>query len=750
MGARTSLSPEGLQDSLRSLRRRRLYKVAAGYGVIAWLAVQIADVLFPVLLMPEWGVRLVLSLALLGLPIALLFAWLIGGGADGEAAPETRPGPGHSRARYGLHAVMLVLAVIAGGLLLTDAIPDKRAPGVLSTVAVLPFSDLSRSGDSQYLGDGIAGELLSSLGRLEGLSVAARTSSFAFRGDAFDARRIGDELNVQAVVQGSLRRAGDELKINVQVIETRDGFNVWSRSYSRQISDILELQEEIANAIVTALSVEVLGTGAGQLSRRTTDSAEAYRHYLAGRYDFHRRTPASLARAVSRFEEALEHDPDFALAYTGLADANLLLVSYGNQSPEQGRQQAEAALSRALALDDRLGEAYASLGLLRAHSGERLAAEQAYRHAISLNPEYSMAYMWLGNLLNGEGRLREAIQAFRRARELDPLHPVISTNLGGALMSIGDYDGGMALFESALERSPDSDTLLRQMSKWAGHYGQLTDMMRYADAALAAAPDGPMNLLAQARAWQWLGEAEIAQSWLERAEDRGQDNVMVFYGRASFYLEAGRPAELASLAEAALAASPPASSGTYADRMRLMWAGIGRVLLHDYDGGANLLERALVSDEARRSREDLPALTYLAMAYRQSARESEADRVLAQCRTIIEQARDEGMDDPRLDIFAAVVDAQSGAPSAALEALTRAVDRGWTRYSLIENHRAFDELRRTLRFTELMQRLRRQVALMRREYRPADQAALPGAVGAPVEAALDLQSNTIRKSRETG
>jgi len=750
MGARSSLSPEGLQDSLRSLRRRRLYRVAGGYAFFAWLAVQVADVLFPVLLLPEWGVRLILSLALLGFPIALLFAWLIGGGGGGETPHDTCSATRQSGGRYGVHAVMLLLTVIVGGLLLTDAVPDKSAPRVLSSVAVLPFSDLSAAGDGQYLGDGIAGELLSSLGRLEGLSVAARTSSFAFRGDAFDARRIGDELNVQAVVQGSLRRAGDELKINVQVIETRDGFNVWSRSYSRQIDDILELQEEIANAIVAALSVEVLGNGAARLSRRTTDSGEAYRHYLAGRYEFHRRTPAALARAVSRFEEALEHDPEFALAYTGLADANLLLVNYGNQSPEQGRRQAEAALSRALALDDRLGEAYASLGLLRAHSGERLAAEQAYRHAISLDPDYSMAHMWLGNLLHGEGRLREALQAYGRARELDPLHPVISTNLGGALMSIGNYDGGMALFESAIDRSPDSDALLREMSKWAGHYGHLTDMMRYADAALAVAPDAPMNLLSQARAWQWLGEAAIAESWLQRAEARGQDNVMVFFGRASFYLEAGRPAELAGLAEAALAANPPPTPGTYADRMRLMWAGIGRVLLHDYDGGANLLERALISDEARRSREDLPALTYLAMAYRQSARESEADRVLALCRIIIENARNESIDDPRLDIFTAVVEAQSGAGTAALEALARAVDRGWTRYSLIENHRAFDDLRRTEQFTDLMQRLRRRVAAMRREYRPADQAALPRAIGAPAEGALGLQSNTGRESRETG
>lgn len=718
MGARLQITPDGLNESIRNLKRRRLYRIAVAYAVIAWLAVQVADVLLPALFLPEWSVRLVLIMALLGFVPAMLIAWAVGGPEPAAltGSPEVTEAQPRRRRIDGRHLDLIVIACLLCliGILLTTSPPAE--PGALRSmrsIAVLPFAELSAQGDNSYLGDGIAGELLNALTRIEGLRVAARTSSFAFRDSTIGVREIGQRLNVDAVIEGSLRRDADRIRVTIQLINVDDGFNVWSQTYSHRLDDILALQEDIAGSVVAALASDVFAHSSAPPGRATT-SAAAYERYLEGRVEFHERTPSSLRRAVTLFREALALDPRFALAYSGLADAELLLVAYSDHPLGVAREAAEQAIARALALDDRLAESYASLGLLKTHAGQPGAAEQAYRRAIQLNPNYSMAHMWLGGLMLNQGRLHDANRAFSRARNLDPLHPVINGNLASTLMAMGHYEAGMSIFNRALEQSPRAVTLLVQMAMWAGEFGRLDQSLGYARRAHALDPEGPLGRIAMARSSLWLGERQAARHWLELAEAAGGANLKIIEQQAAFYLEAGQDATLDTYARSHLATVPQAAGEPldYRSRALMTWAGTGRLLLHDYDGAIALLEQALDADEGQRRMEDVQTLVYLALAYSRSAREADARAVLAECRQLLDRSRRQGAAWPRVALLSAQIAALDGRPTDALEALHQAVEAGWRRAGFVENHAAFASLRAQAGYRALIRRMETAVAAM--------------------------------------
>jgi TolB-like protein/Tfp pilus assembly protein PilF len=723
MSAKLHFTTERMNASLRELRRKRLYKIAAAYGVVAWLAVQVTDILQPALFLPEWGVRLVLALAIAGFPLALIVAWALepGGGDTGSVNSAS------VRAHSLLHGqrldflIMAILATFIIGLLVNAPAINSRHQAAIGSVAVLPFVELGENGTGGYLGDGLAGELLNSLASLDGLHVAARTSSFAFREAQQDVREIGQQLGVDAVVAGTLRHDGEQVRITIQLINVADGFNLWSRTYSRKLDDILDLQQEIGLSVASALSREVLDSDEQAFSRPGTTSAAAYQRYLEGRVAFHRRTPESLLDAIRLFEQAVAIDPDYALAYSGVADAHLLRVGYANVPLEQAREVAERAIARALTLDDRLAEAYASLGLLKAHDGQPGAAEQAYRKAIELDPQYAMAQMWLGGLLLDQGRLRAANIAFSRARNLDPLHPVINGNLASSLMAMGMYDAGMVIFQRVLEYAPRSAPVLRQMSGWSADYGRLDRSLELAATALDLDQTEPQSLIAMARSYLWLDDKTAAEHWLQRAQALAAENPMLFHYRAAYYFEAGQPSALdayASAQAAELEEKTPESMD-YKSRQVWAWAGTGRVLMHDYDSGIRLLERALQTDEGRRQVKDVETLTMLAVAYRRSAKEDAARQVIAECEQLLDQARRQGAGGPRTALMAAAVASLDGRRDEALDHLQQAFNLGWRRHGIIEHHLAFDSIRNDDRYNDLLRRMRESTAVMREQLRVA-------------------------------
>jgi TolB-like protein len=274
-----------------------------------------------------------------------------------------------------------------------------------NSIAVLPFADLSPGSDQGHMADGIAEEILNLLAQVDGLRVAARTSSFAFRDSVEDIRKIGRVLNVRTILEGSVRTSGDRIRLTAQLINVEDGYHIWSNFYDREMDDVFEIQDEVASNIADALVESFEGLQTKPAAR--TDSVAAAQAYRTGRLHWWRRTPTELQKAIETFANALEHDARFAPAYAAMADSWLLLSLYGNVTTVKAIEKAQAMIDKALAIDPESAEAFGALGLARWQIGQLDAAESALRHAMDLNEDYIPAQLWLAGVLGGQGRFPE-------------------------------------------------------------------------------------------------------------------------------------------------------------------------------------------------------------------------------------------------------------------------------------------------------------------------------------------------------
>lgn len=356
--------------------------------------------------------------------------------------------------RWGGRVKLLSFGLGAASLVAL-ALGPWRTPDRTS-VAVLPFVDMSPARDQAHLGDGLTEELLNALARVPGLHVAARSSSFQFRNPGVDARDVGTRLGVEAVVEGSVRRDGNRLRVTAQLIETRRGYHLWSEQFDRRVEDVFAVQEEIARTVARALGAELGREAPDTLVPRATANPEAYDHYLRGRYDWNGRTTDGMWRALRAFEQAVALDPQYAAAYAGLSDAWQLLPDYGGVNARDGLARAKTAALRALALDSTLAEAHASLGAVHDdYDHDRAGAERAYRRAILLNPAYATARQWLAIHLADEGRAEEAAAEIERARRLDPLSRIINTAVGAVRYFARDYASAIAEYRAVVDQAPD-------------------------------------------------------------------------------------------------------------------------------------------------------------------------------------------------------------------------------------------------------------------------------------------------------
>ena len=329
-------------------------------------------------------------------------------------------------------------------------VPVKPVP----SIAVLPFADMSPKRDQEYFCEGMAEELISDLTAIDGVRVVSRTAAFQFKGKDLDVREIGRRLGVATILEGSVRKAGNRLRITVQMSNVADGFQVWSERYDRTIDDVFALQDEIGRMIVDKLKVKLIrrgeGSGSGQAVRRHTDSVEAYQAYLRGRHSWNKRTGDAFEDAVGYFRRSIDRDPTYALPYAGLADTYCALGYYNTLPPKDAFPKAKAAATKALDIDSGLAEAHASLGFARLFYDRDWAdADAELRHAIELNPQYATAHQWQGWVLLVLERFDEALVCFRHAYSLDPLSLVINDHLGYALTLAGLPDQAMAQLHRA-------------------------------------------------------------------------------------------------------------------------------------------------------------------------------------------------------------------------------------------------------------------------------------------------------------
>ena len=383
---------------------------------------------------------------------------------------------------------------------------------------MLPFTDLSPEAQQEYFTDGISEELINRLANVSGLRVAARTSSFSFKGKNADAREIGRKLGVETLVEGSVRKDGDRLRITAQLIKTSDGYHLWSHQYDLEQASAFDVQEEIAAAITSALQPQLASGTSPALTRKRAPNAEAHNLYLRGRYLWNKREPEALKQALTYFQQAIARDSTYARAYSGLADTYLTLYDYGLMPEAQSTPNVRAATTRALALDPDLADAHASLAHLRLHEWNWAAAEHEFRLAIDLDPGRAPTYHWYALALTTVGRVGEAVEAMRKAVELDPLSLRMNADLGMALFAARDYDRAIQQEVKTLGLAPNLSTAHWIQSMAYEQKGMLAEAEREVQKALALQADDPNYLASLARVQALTGRSKDARAVIAKIE----------------------------------------------------------------------------------------------------------------------------------------------------------------------------------------------------------------------------------------
>jgi len=322
------------------------------------------------------------------------------------------------------------------------------------SIAVLPFANLSADKEQEYFCDGMAENIINALTQVEDLRVVARTSAFVFKEKREDIREIGRKLSVRMLLEGSLQKAGNRLRITAQLINVADGYHLWSEKYDRDMEDVFAIQDEISLAIVDKLKLKLLGGAKAKLMKRHTEDLDAYSLYLKGRYFFNKRTEEGLKRSIEYFERAIENDPGYALAYAGLADSYSTLPDYSSVPPKEANPKAKEAAMRALEIDNKLSEAYAALGTIRWGDWDWEGAEREFLRAIELSPGCETAHWMYAYHLMYMARFDEAIREMKQALELDPLSLAINRNLGQVFYHAGQYDQAIEQLQKTIEMDP--------------------------------------------------------------------------------------------------------------------------------------------------------------------------------------------------------------------------------------------------------------------------------------------------------
>jgi len=326
------------------------------------------------------------------------------------------------------------------------------------SIAVLPFKDLNAASEGDYLGSGMTDTLIAKLSNVRQIAVRPTSAVMKYAGASPDTVAAGRELGVDSVLEGTVQRSGDRVRVTVQLLSVGDGKPLWAQSFDERLTDIFAVQDSISEQVTRAMLVKLNGEERERLKNRETENIEAYQAYLRGRHFWNKRNEDGLKRSIQYFQQATDIDPVYAAAYAGMADAYSVLVHYGfaSPSPEESLQKAKAAATRALEIDDTLAEAHASLGLIKAYyEHDNLGAEREFRRALELNPNYATAHHWYSDYLAMVDRPAEAMAEIRRAQELDPLSPIINTTLGERLYYARQYDEANEQFRRTLEIDPD-------------------------------------------------------------------------------------------------------------------------------------------------------------------------------------------------------------------------------------------------------------------------------------------------------
>ena len=455
----------GKPSLFSELKRRNVYKVAVAYVVAGWALSQGIAQVFPVFEVPNWVIRFIVMLIILGLPIALMLAWtfeITPEGIKRTATADAMPTAAKSKKHVWLYVVVIGAAVSIGLFLLGRYSASTPRPSEAATelpqksIAVLPFDNLSRDPDNAYFCEGVQDEILTRLAKVADLKVISRTSTQNFKSAPENLPQIAKQLGVAHILEGSVQKAGDQVRVNVQLVNALNDAHLWAETYYRRLIDIFSVESEIAKTIADTLQAKLSGSEQHAIAARPTENTEAHQLYLKGRFFWNKRTGNDLKKSIDYFQQAIVADPNYALAYAGVADAYVFLPGYNAGAPRDCYPKAMAAAKKAIELDDTLAEAHTSLALaIWYYDFDFSEAIREFQRAIEVNPNYAIAHQQYGNnVLSALGRSDDAIAEGKRAVELDPLSLIINADLGTDYYFARRYDDAIAQLRKTLEMDP--------------------------------------------------------------------------------------------------------------------------------------------------------------------------------------------------------------------------------------------------------------------------------------------------------
>lgn len=451
------------------LKRRNVYKVAVAYAVVGWLLIQVATQVFPFLEIPNWAIRLVILVTAFGFPVALIIAWAFEFTPEGikrtEDADAARQ---HSRGGVWIVVVVIAAALSLGLFFLGRYTAGRATPGVseaaaasnaVKSIAVLPLVNTSGDSSNEYFSDGLSEELIAVLAKIPELKVIGRSSSFFFKGKSSDSAAIGQKLGVANLIEGSVRKQGDRVRIVAELISATDGRSLWSETYDRDVKDVFAVQSEIAKAVADQMRVKLLGETVGSDSDRSSENPAAHNAVLQSDFYFQQQTAESVRQAITFLQEAVRLDPNYALAYAKLAQAwQRYATSFSTEATDdtaKAYEEARRAADKAASLAPDLAETRMAVGLQAMNPAlDFRAAEKEFRRVLQSAPSDAAAKSTLCLSLMGQGRLIEAEQACREALSLDPLLTTSWYNIGRVLVGLGRYKEAEDLFRKGLEIQP--------------------------------------------------------------------------------------------------------------------------------------------------------------------------------------------------------------------------------------------------------------------------------------------------------
>lgn len=737
-----------MANFLAQLKHRQVFKVAAIYAVSAWPLIQIADLAVPALGLPDSVMTLLLQVFIAGFPVSLGFAWVFNFTPKGivRATSEYQSDDTQQtnfKATLAVAGSLLIITTILLGsqLLLEDknlqnvavennisqlqpplarSVGDKAnivgtaLKAAKESIAILPFVAFSSDPEDEYFADGMVEELLNLLAKIPDLRVAARTSSFAYKGVSNKTiPEIGRELGVQTILEGSIRKndTSNKIRVTAQLIDVSTGEHIWSETFDREYRDIFQIQDDIADAVVNKMKLTLLDDREKISVAAETLNIDAMIEHGKGQKELSHRSVASIEKAIEHFNRAVALDPNYARAYVGVADATLLLSLYGNSSQEVANKQAKQAIDKALSLDDKLAAAYASQGLLLSAS-EPLKAEESFKRAIELNPNYAMAYLWYGAVLQSSGKLKESHDLHLKAFQLDPKSPITASNVAWGYYYMGDEKKAMEIFSQIIVNDPYYPGAYSLAGEILTNHGRLDQATKMYKRALDIDPINNQALKGLLVASMDVGDFDATNLWFDYIEQRKENfsDTYINLLKSRFFLVKGEHEEAIVYLDKAESGHNNMGMGLFLESEKAFYKG-------DYAKASSLYLELQEKDQGGEGfffmLDDGRAAVHLAYAYQQLDATDKANAILEKFEQYTLDSKATKSNNPSFYMNMAQIKALKNDKEEAFYYLQGAIDVGWVRVWEAEFEPTFALLSSEVQFAQMMGGVKARLATMR-------------------------------------